>query len=193
MKTRISLILGGARSGKSRYAETQVAASGLQPVYLATGSAGDEEMRKRIDRHKEDRVASGLDWTTVEEPENLGKTLASLAKPGTVILVDCLTLWLTHCLCADIWPRERHEFIETLEKLIDETNRDRSPIESHQRLTPDCEIVIVSNETGLGVVPMGELSRQFVDESGFLHQQLAKIVHQVTLVVAGLPTDLKNT
>ena len=193
MKIRISLVLGGARSGKSRYAESLLAASDLKPIYVATGSAGDDEMQQRIDRHKTDRASSDLDWTTVEEPEDLGATLASLAKPGNAILIDCLTLWLTNCLCGDVWAIKRQEFIEVLEKLIEDSDQDLKSPTGKQVTSPECEIVIVSNETGLGVVPMGELSRQFVDESGFLHQELAKLAHRVTLVVAGLPTDLKNT
>ncbi len=169
------LILGGARSGKSAYAE-RVAHSlfskseqSSQLIYLATATAGDQEMVERISHHQQRR---NNDWHLVEEPQDIASVINSV-EPNTTVLIDCLTLWLSNCLHHESWETERAKFLESLKQ-------------------SNVNIVMVSNEVGSGIVPMGELSRQFVDQSGWLHQQIAQIVEQVSLVVAGLPTSLKN-
>jgi adenosylcobinamide kinase / adenosylcobinamide-phosphate guanylyltransferase len=164
------LILGGARSGKSRLAEQRAVSSALDLVYVATATAGDGEMSQRIAHHQQRRAAQ---WTLVEEPIALADTLQRLQHPGACIVVDCLTLWLSNCLHSHCWEREQAQLLRALPQLSG-------------------HIILVSNETGLGVVPMGELSRQFVDEAGFLQQQLASVCQKVTLVVAGLPLALKT-
>lgn len=164
------LILGGARSGKSTLAEQRAGDSKLELVYVATATAGDNEMGQRIRHHQQRRGAS---WTLVEEPVALAQVLQQMQHPGRCIVVDCLTLWLSNCLHGECWEQEKSQLLQVLPQL-----------RGH--------IILVSNETGLGVVPMGELSRQFVDEAGFLHQRLASICQQVTLVVAGLPLALKT-
>jgi len=166
----LELILGGARSGKSRLAEQRALASGLKAIYVATAQAGDGEMASRIAHHQSRRDSS---WVLVEEPVELASVIRDYAKPENCLLVDCLTLWLSNCLHHNQWQQQREAFFNAL---------------------ADCSghIILVSNEVGMGVVPMGELSRQFVDESGFLHQQLATVCQRVTLVAAGLPLDLKN-
>lgn len=164
------LILGGARSGKSGLAEQRALNSGLELMYVATATAGDGEMRERIAHHRRRR---GEQWALTEEPIALADTLQRLHSGTRCIVVDCLTLWVSNCLQQQCWEREKARLLEVLPALTG-------------------HIVLVSNETGLGVVPMGELSRQFVDESGFLHQQLAGMCHQVTLTVAGLPLALKS-
>ncbi|CAA0101985.1 Bifunctional adenosylcobalamin biosynthesis protein CobP [Halioglobus japonicus] len=164
------LILGGARSGKSMLAEQRAVDSALELVYVATATAGDTEMGERIAHHQRRR---GENWALVEEPVALADTLLQHQARTRCILVDCLTLWLSNCLHQQCWEREKARLLEVLPGLSG-------------------HIVLVSNETGLGVVPMGELSRQFVDESGFLHQQLAALCQQVTLTVAGLPLALKS-
>lgn len=164
------LILGGARSGKSRLAEQRALASGLEPLYLATATAGDGEMAERIRHH---RARRGADWGLIEEPIALADTLLLNSRAERCILVDCLTLWLSNCLHQGCWASERQALLAALPMLPG-------------------QVILVSNETGLGVVPMGELTRQFVDESGFLHQQLAQSCQRVTLVVAGLPMTLKD-
>ena len=182
---KIHLVLGGARSGKSRFAEKQARGSGLGLIYLATATAGDEEMQARINRHQADRV--GVGWKTIEEPENLANAVEQYSGQDTCILIDCLTLWLTNCLMkndskclhTDYWQEQKGHFIRLLESI--------------QQRGLNQQIIMVSNETGLGVVPMGKLSRDFVDESGFLHQELATIADEVTLVVAGLATKLKGS
>nr|CAA6829575.1 MAG: Adenosylcobinamide-phosphate guanylyltransferase (EC [uncultured Thiotrichaceae bacterium] len=168
-----SLILGGARSGKSRYAEQLAIQSKREVVYIATATFGDSEMKSRILRHKKDRPA---EWLTIEEPLSLAHTLQAEARPERVLLVDCLTLWVTNLLChedSELFEHETQAILNTLPKLT-----------SH--------IIMVSNEVGHGIVPMGELSRRFVDETGRLHQQLAAQMNQVILMVAGLPLTIKG-
>ncbi len=168
------LVLGGVRSGKSRYAEQQARASGLGVVYIATAIAdGDAELEERVRRHRSYRPA---EWTTVEEPVALGAALRAHADPGRCLLVECLTLWLAHLLTA--WPPERlqSECASLLRALGEVPGR----------------VILVSNETGLGIMPTSELSRRFLDASGELHQILAAACDRVTLVVAGLPQRLKE-
>lgn len=170
MKT---LILGGVRSGKSRLAETLATRSGLRVIYLATAAAGDSEMRARIAQHRAQRPAH---WQTVEEPIALAACLREHAAADTCLLVDCLTLWLSNLLCAEDeaqLSREREALIDTLPTLPG-------------------RILLVSNETGLGVVPMGVLSRRYLDEAGLLHQRLAELCEQVIFTLAGLPQVLKG-
>lgn len=167
------LILGGARSGKSRLAERLAAESGLAVSYIATAQAGDGEMGRRIAEHRARRPAH---WRTLEEPLALAATLRSEAEAGRCLLVDCLTLWLTNLLLCDDPQRldgEREALLECLGELPG-------------------RIILVSNETGLGVVPLGELSRRYVDEAGWLHQAIAERCERVTFTVAGLPMPLKG-
>ncbi|HEX7814295.1 bifunctional adenosylcobinamide kinase/adenosylcobinamide-phosphate guanylyltransferase [Dyella sp.] len=171
--TTSTLILGGARSGKSLLAERLAEASGLEKLYIATGLPGDEEMAARIAHHRERRTE---DWRTIEEPKALADALVRHAQAGRCLLVDCLTLWLTHVLCDDdplCFERERKNLLEVLPGLAG-------------------EVLLVSNEVGLGVVPMGELSRRFVDEAGRLNQAIARLVPRVLFVAAGLPLALKG-
>lgn len=169
----IELILGGARSGKSRLAEQRAQACGLAVTYIATGQARDGEMAERISRHKAQRPAH---WALVEEPLALARVLQQQAAGDRCLLVDCLTLWLSNLLLHDDaqwFAREREALLECLGALPG-------------------RIILVGNETGLGVVPMGELSRRFVDESGLLHQALAERAQRVVFTVAGLPMVLKE-
>lgn len=180
---QISLILGGARAGKTRLAEERASKSGLKLVYLATATAEDNEMQQRISRHRQDRDTSGKQWQTVEEPIDIGAKILEYAQPGYCLVVDCLTLWLSNCLHQQCWKIQQEALIAALAKYRD--------LEPNQGSAAG-KIILISNETGLGVVPMGQLSRKFVDESGLLHQQVAQLAHQVTLVIAGLPTELKH-
>jgi len=167
------LILGGARSGKSRLAQEKAEASGLTVIYVATAEAHDQEMSERIQLHQQDRPQ---EWYTIEEPILLGDVLTKQAQVGTLILVDCLTLWLSNLLC------------------LDDEQRFKQEVESFLSLVPTLpgSIIFVSNEVGQGVIPTNSLARRFVDESGWLHQQLAKLCEQVTFVTAGLPQVLKS-
>lgn len=166
------LILGGARSGKSALAERLAGHSGMDVTYIATATAGDAEMAQRIRHHRAHRPGY---WQTVEEPIRLAAALETHASPRSCLLVDCLSLWLSNLLSAEagVFEAQREELLETLPRLPG-------------------RLLLVSNETGMGVVPMGELTRRFVDESGRLHQQLAGVCERVTLTVAGLPQVLKG-
>ncbi|RWU21887.1 bifunctional adenosylcobinamide kinase/adenosylcobinamide-phosphate guanylyltransferase [Pseudomonas alkylphenolica] len=169
----INLILGGARSGKSRLAEQLAERSGLAVTYIATSEPLDGEMNARVQLHRERRPAQ---WGLIEEPLALARTLRANASADRCLLVDCLTLWLTNLLMLNDPERlnaERTALLECLAALPG-------------------EIVLVSNETGLGVVPMGELTRRYVDEAGWLHQAIAERCQRVVLTVAGLPLTLKG-
>jgi adenosylcobinamide kinase/adenosylcobinamide-phosphate guanylyltransferase len=169
----LRLILGGARSGKSRLAETIASASGLPVTYIATSEPRDAELDARVRLHQARRPAH---WHLVEEPLALAEALACHASPGQCLLVDCLTLWLTNLLMLDNPQRlaaERDAFVAGLARLPG-------------------DIILVSNETGLGIVPLGELTRRYVDEAGLLHQAVAEHCQQVILTVAGLPLTLKG-
>ena len=168
-----TLILGGARSGKSRLAERLAKESGRQVTYIATASADDGEMAARIAHHRKRRPGH---WATIEEPLALADVLRREARSDRLLLVDCLTLWLTNLLCAEDsghLERETRALMDALEALPG-------------------ELILVSNEVGLGVVPMGELSRRYVDEAGWLHQALAERMDRVVMTVAGLPHVLKG-
>lgn len=170
MKT---LILGGVRSGKSRLAESLASRSGKRVTYIATAAAGDEEMRARIAAH---RARRSPDWTVVEEPIRLGAALQAHGANGALVLIDCLTLWLTNLLVAANDAQFEHE----RDALLASLTQSRA------------DIVLVSNETGLGIMPLGELTRRFGDEAGRLHQELAQRCERVVLTIAGLPSVLKG-
>ncbi|WP_337153955.1 bifunctional adenosylcobinamide kinase/adenosylcobinamide-phosphate guanylyltransferase [Pseudomonas protegens] len=170
----LQLILGGARSGKSRLAEKLAGDSALAVTYIATSQPLDGEMNQRIAHHRERRPAH---WGLIEEPLELARVLQESAGEGRCLLVDCLTLWLTNLLMLEAPERlaaEREALLHCLANLPG-------------------EIIFVSNETGMGVVPLGELTRRYVDEAGWLHQALAERCQRVVLTVAGLPLTLKGT
>lgn len=169
----MQLILGGARSGKSRLAE-QIAQQLAQPVvYVATAQALDGEMQARIQHHQQQRSE---DWGLCEEPIYLAAKLVKLDRPNQTILVDCLTLWMSNLLM----HTDPDLQVQECQKLLDVVGNLQS------------ELILVSNETGLGVVPMGQISRRFVDETGRLHQQLGQIAQKVVFCVAGFPMILKG-
>lgn len=170
----LQLILGGARSGKSRLAEKLASESGLDVIYIATSQPLDGEMNQRVALHRARRPET---WGLVEEPLELARVLKETAGQGRCLLVDCLTLWLTNLLMLDDPQRlaqEREALLDCLAQLPG-------------------EIIFVSNETGLGVVPLGELTRRYVDEAGWLHQALAERCQRVVFTVAGLPMTLKGS
>lgn len=170
----LQLILGGARSGKSRLAEKLAAESGCAVTYIATSQPLDGEMNERVRHHRERRPEH---WALIEEPIELARVLRDNARADACLLVDCLTLWLTNLLMLEDPQRLSTERDALLECLADLPG----------------EIVFVSNETGMGVVPLGELTRRYVDEAGWLHQALAERCQRVVLTVAGLPLTLKGT
>ena len=168
-----TLILGGVRSGKSRFAQTLAQRTLLPVVYLATATPGDEEMRERIARHRAQRPSS---WRTVEEPLELAPALQRIAERHCVV-VDCLTLWLTNLL------------------LLEDAVRAESAIEQFCDVLPASphELVLVSNEVGSGIVPANALARRFSDTAGALHQRLAILCDRVVLMVAGIPQYLRGS
>jgi adenosylcobinamide kinase/adenosylcobinamide-phosphate guanylyltransferase len=165
------LVLGGARSGKSAYAERLVAESGLERVYVATGEPGDPEMAERIAHHRRRR---GDDWRTVEAPTQLEDVLEAEATEGRAVLVDCLTLWLSNLMLAGLDVEARSERLSLLMSRL-----------------PGL-LVFVSNEVGLGVVPDNPLGRRFRDAQGRLNQAIARAADRVILMAAGLPLVLKG-
>jgi adenosylcobinamide kinase/adenosylcobinamide-phosphate guanylyltransferase len=166
----LTLVLGGARSGKSRYAESLIARHPPPWLYVATAEAGDAEMAARIAAHKARR---GGGWTTIEAPRDLAETLAEHA--SMPVLVDCLTLWLTNLMLAGA------DIDAKFARLEQALEKPRGPV------------VLVANEVGSGVVPENALARRFRDLQGWLNQRLAARADRVVLVVAGLPLFVKGT
>ena len=165
------LILGGARSGKSRLAETLGREWPGRRIFLASGEAGDEEMRDRIARHRADR---GTAWQTVEEPVAVLGQLRQLAGNETFVLFDCVTLWISNLIHRKLDVRAS----------VDELVRELPRLPGR--------IVVVSNEVGLGIVPENALARRFRDEAGYANQRLAQACDEVIFVAAGLPLKLKG-
>lgn len=167
----VTLVLGGARSGKSRYAEQLIEADG-GGVYIATAQAWDSEMTRRIEKH---RARRGDLWETLEAPTDLVGALSSKACRGRAVLVDCLTLWLSNLMMAD---RDIEREVAMLTAMLPKL---------------DARVVFVSNEVGLGIVPENAMVRQFRDYAGSTHQQIAKVADRVVFVAAGLPMIMKPT
>ena len=185
----IHLILGGARSGKSSFAEKQAKQNEdnnqAHVYYLATAQSLDSEMSARIKQHQQQRPDH---WALIESPIELAHAIEQLVlkhqrehkKPITV-LVDCLTLWLSNCLCSsekNCWPQEKQSLLKLLA--------------DYEQMS-EVNLLLVSNEVGHGIVPMGELSREFVDQAGWLHQEIAAIATQVDFIMAGIALSLKST
>jgi adenosylcobinamide kinase/adenosylcobinamide-phosphate guanylyltransferase len=171
-----TLILGGARSGKSACAERLADDSGLEVTYIATAQVYDEEFAERIRHHQERRPPH---WALTEEPHYLARALQANAAAQRCIIVDCLTLWLAQWICNDCnppaessWQAERTALLELLPSLPG-------------------KIILVSNEVGMGIVPLGEINRRFQDEQGRLNQAVAAVCDRVYFVAAGLPLKLK--
>jgi len=171
MKAGIVLVLGGARSGKSAYAERLVAESGLPAAYVATAQAGDPEMAERIAAHRRRRPPA---WRTVEAPLDLESALETQAGEGRAVLVDCLTLWLSNLMFSDADVEARGTTLAATAKQLAGLR------------------VFVSNEVGLGLVPDNPLGRRFRDTQGRLNQKIAAIADRVVFMAAGLPLVLKG-
>ncbi len=167
------LILGGARSGKSRFAQAIAEAHAGDIQLIVTAEILDEEMRERVARHQAERPAH---WHVTEAPVDLPEAIARLAQPGACVLVDCLTLWLSNILCTQ--P-------DTLERRVQQLC---AAIQAAQG-----QLLLVSNEVGWSIVPENKLARLFRDEQGRLNQRIAALCDEVTLVAAGLPLRLKGS
>lgn len=169
--SRSTLVLGGARSGKSAFAEDLVRGSGLLPVYIATGRAFDGEMESRIAAH---RVRRGPEWRTVEEPLELPGAIAAQASAASMVLVDCLTLWLTNLM---------------MDARDVEAETERLAVSLEVAAGP---VVLVANEVGLGIVPDNAMARAFRDHAGRLNQKIAAVAEDVYFIAAGLPLRMKG-
>lgn len=169
----LTLVLGGARSGKSRHAEALIAGAGAA-VYLATAEAHDAEMATRIERHRARRAQSATAWQTVEEPLALAACLTEMARPDRPMLVDCLTLWLSNLMLAG------RDVVAETAALVTAIPALAGPL------------VVVANEVGLGIVPDNALARDFRDHAGVLNQVVAAAADRVVFVAAGLPLILKE-
>jgi len=182
-----TLVIGGARSGKSAHAEALAASSGKKLVYIATAQAGDAEMASRIAQHRQQRQQHDGEWTTVEEPLALGAAIVQSSGPDTVVLVDCLTVWLSNLLFSE--PRDYPEVGAIVPPAVFASER-----QSLLAAIADArgDVILVSNEVGMGVVPQGAISRWFVDEAGRLNQAVAAACDRAVFVAAGLPLILKG-
>ncbi|MDE1174046.1 MAG: bifunctional adenosylcobinamide kinase/adenosylcobinamide-phosphate guanylyltransferase [Parvibaculaceae bacterium] len=167
---RLTLVLGGARSGKSRFAEDMLAGEPAPWVYVATAQAFDSEMESRIGEH---RARRGPDWRTLEAPLDLAGALRQ-APGGAPVLVDCLTIWLTNLMLGE------HDAEKAITAFEDALAARAAPV------------VLVSNEVGLGIVPDNELARRFRDEAGRLNQRMARQADRVVFMVSGLPMYVKG-
>lgn len=180
-----TLVLGGARSGKSAYAEQLAQASGKEVVYVATARAGDAEMAARIAQH---RVRRPPRWRTVEEELALTSVLRAHCAPGRLVLVDCLTLWLSNLMFCDgrAWPDVGEV------ALPERFHQERAALLDLLDAGVQGDLVFVSNEVGMGIVPWGAVSRCFTDEAGWLNQAVAALADRAVFVAAGLPLVLKG-
>jgi adenosylcobinamide kinase / adenosylcobinamide-phosphate guanylyltransferase len=169
--SKLTLVLGGARSGKSRYAESLIMAQPPPWTYVATAQAGDEEMAERIKLHRQRRAAA---WRTVEAPRDLGAALAACGT--TPVLVDCLTLWLSNLMLAGA------DVAAEIDRLQRSLTGAAAP----------APVVVVANEVGQGIVPDNPLGRRFRDWQGLLNQRVAAGADRVVLMVAGLPLLVKG-
>ena len=171
--SRIVFVVGGTRSGKSSFALARATAISGKKVYVATAQACDAEMSERIAKHRQER---GPQWETREEPIRLGEALRKVSPAFRVVIVDCLTIWLSNLLCATEGAGgEEEDFLESLAETREE----------------EMDLFIVSNEVGMGIVPENELARRFRDMAGKLNQRVAHIADEVFLVAAGIPVKIK--
>ncbi|MFC1925837.1 bifunctional adenosylcobinamide kinase/adenosylcobinamide-phosphate guanylyltransferase [Chloroflexota bacterium] len=176
MNKELVLIMGGVRSGKSSFAQRLAGTANDNVIFLATAQAGDDEMTERISRHKASRPAS---WRTVEEPLELARVLQSEAASADVVLVDCLTVWLSNLLIRNEDSAEE-EALKQVNMIMD----------SYQR--GETSYILVSGEVGLGLVPPYPMGRTFRDIQGRLNQELAQRADKVFMLLAGIPLDLKS-
>jgi len=186
MSSKIIFITGGARSGKSSFALNEASKIKGQKAYIATAEALDSEMKKRIERHKKGR---GNDWDTFEEPIKIADLIKTVGDKYKVVLVDCLTLWLSNILTRAQNTEHRTQIIEdNIQRLID-VSKDFSVCSLGSGF---CNLYVVSNEVGMGIVPDNKLAREFRDWAGFLNQKIAETADEVYLVTAGIPMRIKE-
>ena len=169
------LVIGGAKSGKSRIALDMCKGLEKKKIFLATAQALDEEMKERIERHRKGR---GGDWITIEEPLRFAETIRELDRPNTVILLDCLTLWMSNLFMK--YGDSLQSVEESIKGLIE------------QLINIKGIIILVNNEVGMGIVPENETARKYRDTAGSLNQRIAALACKVVVVIAGMPVLLKD-
>ena len=171
MYRKIIFITGGARSGKSSFAIAEASKAKGKKAYIATAEALDDEMKERIERHRKQR---GNEWDTYEEPLEIGEVIKEIEGRFEVVVIDCLTLWLSNLMMTDNdIGKEIEGFVSSLS-------------------TIHCSLYIVSNEVGMGIVPENEMARRFRDLAGMLNQRVAEIADEVYMAVAGIPVKIKE-
>lgn len=186
---KIVFITGGARSGKSSFAMKEASKIHGKRLYIATAEPLDDEMKERIERHKKERPG---DWDTVEEPMNIAEVMREAPKEYDVMVLDCLTLWMSNLLIrvhntedsTQIIETEIGNLLDTVKMLKNSSLPDSAP--------SNCSLYIVSNEVGLGIVPDNKLARMFRDYAGMLNQRIAEIADEVYMVLAGIPLRIKG-
>ena len=192
---RLIVILGGARSGKSAFAERLAANSGRSVAFIATATAGDDEMRERIARHRASRPKG---WHTLEEALDLARAVHRAVELADVLLLDCVTLWLGNVLLRESGRREKDEEAEvefhTTGGLFDEValKEIEALLSAVKLLGPNKTLIVVTNEVGLGIVPAYPLGRLYRDTLGYVNQRLAQAADRVYLMVAGMAVDIKR-
>jgi adenosylcobinamide kinase / adenosylcobinamide-phosphate guanylyltransferase len=188
--TRLIVILGGARSGKSAFAERLAASSERSVTFIATAIAGDDEMRERIARH---RASRPKEWHTLEEPLDLAGAVRTASNLAEVLLLDCITLWLANWLFQQYGTNDEEEFASSA--LFDEGALKKEVgalLEAVNFLAPNKTLIVVTNEVGLGIVPAYPLGRVYRDALGYVNQCLAREANRVYLMVAGIAVDIKR-
>lgn len=173
---RIVFITGGARSGKSSFAMAEASKIDGTKAYIATAEVLDEEMKERIEKHKKQR---GDAWDTYEEPLKIADVIRKIEGEYNVIVIDCLTLWLSNLMHSNLNIKVE------IENLV-------GVLKSSKLRTLNSELIIVSNEVGMGIVPENELARRFRDMAGFLNQRVAGVADEVYMMIAGIPIKIKN-
>jgi adenosylcobinamide kinase/adenosylcobinamide-phosphate guanylyltransferase len=187
IKGSIIFVLGGARSGKSGFALHEASGRTGKKAYIATAQALDSEMEERITKHREERSS---EWKTFEEPVHLPSLIREICSSYDVLLVDCLTLWLSNLLLREQEPEDGSQTEKAFDEFLEALTRFRNSGTSAPRSGP-CSLYLVSNEVGMGIVPDNALSRRFRDLAGRLNQQVAEIADAVYFVAAGIPLKLK--
>jgi adenosylcobinamide kinase/adenosylcobinamide-phosphate guanylyltransferase len=186
----ITLVIGGARSGKSAWADQRAKQSGRRVLYVATATAGDDEMAERIAAHQAQRPAS---WRTVEEPNNLLQAIQANATPGDVVVVDCLTLWVSNVLLKAIGPeRDANMTPLTVWTAIEASVVNEAKDMLTDARDRDLTLILVSNEVGMGVVPATSVGRHYRDILGRVNQVVGSASDSLILMVAGLAVDLRQ-
>jgi adenosylcobinamide kinase/adenosylcobinamide-phosphate guanylyltransferase len=174
LKKNITFVIGGCRSGKSSFALDQANRAAQKDKYfIATSVPLDPEMKKRVEKHQKER---GKDWHTIEEPVLIHEIINEYSEKAGVILIDCLTLWLSNLLCRSYDPAGILELLDQFEKAL---------------LDCKCPVFLVSNEVGLGIVPENRLAREFRDLAGMIHQRMAKLSDRVVMTIAGIEVEIK--